>query len=764
MRDPSRVWAHAWCRSATATAIFAVIAVGFFNPIFRSNATFSVIAGHQSIQYPWAAHPTGFPDSVQSDQANYVYPIQIDASRSLSRQLLSSWTPASFAGLPTAGSAYSSLPYPGHVLTLELLSASWAHDIFLLLHVWLAGCCMFWLLRILRMSWLAAVFGGVTWMLCPAWFGLIQLEGPAVLAALLPASLALGLTAVRTLSWAWTAACAITGALLILGASIQAGVFCLLIVGAAMTFEGALVAPRGRRLKRVGINLTRAFPATILPLGLVAFVLVPEDAAIALSHRARIPYSVMVDQLGLSAHHVGSVISANVPVLTGNTIWTLLFIGWAGGALVLVGLVSRRQGAWLGRSLALAFMAILLGTPATWLAYHLIPGFPYIAPIGRVTPYAAFGGVILAAIGADVVLGLIRRLSRRELPSVVLGVALIGLQVWQLAPFDRGVNAPFQPRTSAFLFPETPMIGALASDRGHSAQRMIPIRLGAPTGVFFPPPLVGNIPMLFDVDSIGGYFNAIPARSVAVARLLSGEARTAATQPIVGAFGPFFYSHGTRYDLLERFGVGTIVSAPTKYPDPDLTRAMRRLGARLAYNGTDGAVYRLPSALPRAFFVSASQVVPGATEALSRYTDASFPYRTTVLLDGGSPSAAAGVPARFTRVQLSRLSNEQLRLRVRAPRAGWVVVLDTWADGWSATVGGMHVPIERADYAYRAVKVPIGTSTIEMHYNPPGLALGFVISGVSWLIVMGLLIFEMTNRRRRLGRAVSACTSPTGRA
>ena len=749
-RSFARVNCSTLARSSAGIAIFAIVAIGFFNPVFRSDATFSTIAGHQSIQFPWAARPTGWPDSVQSDQANYVYPIEVDVSRSLERGVLPSWSRSSFTGLPTAGSAYSSMSYPGHLLTLAFLSPSWAHDVFLLLHVWLAGCSMFWLLRVLKASWLASVFGGVTWMLCPAWFGLIQLESTVVLAALLPATLAMGLLTVRRRSLAWIAACAVAQALLILGASIQTGVFSILIVGATMTLDGVCRADRGTRLRAIARNFAYAVPANLLALGLVGFVLVPEQAAIATSHRAKVPYDEMVGVLGLSFHRLGDVFSSSPPLpLTGNSVWTLLFLGTAGGVLMLVGLVSRRPGAWLGRTLLLVFLALILGTRVTWLAYHVVPGFAYISPLGRLTPFAAFGGVLLTALGFDVVRSL---LGRRPLPVAAAATLLIGLQAWQLATFDRSVNPPYQPRKAAFLYPATGLTRALESSaRGTSpaGQRVIDVRRGAPTGAFFPPPFVGDTPMLFGLQSIGGYFNVIPPRSATMARVLTGESLPRAQEPPVGAYGTFFYSQSVRYELLERLGVTTVVSAPLRFSDPDLSRAMKRLHARLAYSGEDGAVRTLPHALSRAFFVSAAETARGDAAALARYASPSFPFRTTVLLEGAKPEPRSGPPAKPVNAEILRTDDEHLYLRVRAPRPGWVVVLESAAPGWTATVNGKATPILHADYAFRAVRVPSGTSFIEMRYDPPGLVTGLRLSGACLACVAGLALFGVAPRRRR---------------
>ena len=71
----------------------------------------------------------------------------------------------------------------------------------------------------------------------------------------------------------------------------------------------------------------------------------------------------------------------------------------------------------------------------------------------------------------------------------------------------------------------------------------------------------------------------------------------------------------------------------------------------------------------------------------------------------------------------------------------------TSSRGWSAKVNGREEPIQRADYAYRAVPVPAGRSTVEMHYRTPGLRLGLAVSLVGLLAAVGLVLYAWRRRR-----------------
>jgi hypothetical protein len=205
----------------SAAALFAVLTAVFFHPVFLDDKSFSAIAGHQSVTWPWAATPTGYPDFPQSDQANNVYPLQADMNRTLRNGRFPFWSPFSFAGTPTLGTYYGIGFYPPRVAAALVVPPIWVHDLLTMFHVWLAGFALFLLLRRLGTSWWAAVFGGATWMFCPAWWGILLLEPTGVSAALLPLVLWLMHRAVTLRSVGDAAACGLVMAMFVLGATIQ---------------------------------------------------------------------------------------------------------------------------------------------------------------------------------------------------------------------------------------------------------------------------------------------------------------------------------------------------------------------------------------------------------------------------------------------------------------------------------------------------------------------------------------------------------------
>ncbi len=71
-----------------------------------------------------------------------------------------------------------------------------------------------------------------------------------------------------------------------------------------------------------------------------------------------------------------------------------------------------------------------------------------------------------------------------------------------------------------------------------------------------------------------------------------------------------------------------------------------------------------------------------------------------------------------------------------------------YESGWSATVNGESVPIERVNVGFMAVKVPAGEGVIiEFTYHTPGLLLGFGITLISLALLVAYLM--LVNRLRK---------------
>lgn len=94
-------------------------------------------------------------------------------------------------------------------------------------------------------------------------------------------------------------------------------------------------------------------------------------------------------------------------------------------------------------------------------------------------------------------------------------------------------------------------------------------------------------------------------------------------------------------------------------------------------------------------------------------------------------------------------SNNKLSLRVEAETESMLVLSDTHYPGWKVFVNGKEEKILRANYNFRAVAVPKGSSRVEFIYAPFSFKLG---AGLTVVGVMGCGMMVWFAKKRRPGR------------
>jgi hypothetical protein len=155
----------------------------------------------------------------------------------------------------------------------------------------------------------------------------------------------------------------------------------------------------------------------------------------------------------------------------------------------------------------------------------------------------------------------------------------------------------------------------------------------------------------------------------------------------------------------------------------------------------------VPEPLPRTYVVTGVKIADG-TDALRLLVDPSFDPTREVVLPGGVPLAPAGQPGR-SRIVEER--GDRLLIEAELPEAGYVVLTDTFDEGWSAWVDGREVAVQRANVAFRAVPAPAGLHHVELRYWPPWLGTGLLVA-LSTLVALAISLstgyFEVAGPRR----------------
>jgi uncharacterized membrane protein YfhO len=81
---------------------------------------------------------------------------------------------------------------------------------------------------------------------------------------------------------------------------------------------------------------------------------------------------------------------------------------------------------------------------------------------------------------------------------------------------------------------------------------------------------------------------------------------------------------------------------------------------------------------------------------------------------------------------------DRVLISAESERGGHLVLTDAWFPGWTAHVDGRETRVERADHAFRAVKLGPGRHDVEFRYAPMSIRLGLALSALA-VVVTGVL-------------------------
>lgn len=89
---------------------------------------------------------------------------------------------------------------------------------------------------------------------------------------------------------------------------------------------------------------------------------------------------------------------------------------------------------------------------------------------------------------------------------------------------------------------------------------------------------------------------------------------------------------------------------------------------------------------------------------------------------------------------------DYMRINLSFEHNGFILIPDTYFNGWKAYIDGEEVKIYKTDLIFRGISVPKGIHTIELRYNPPLFRLGLIISVITLLVFLVLIIISNHNQ------------------
>jgi len=144
-------------------------------------------------------------------------------------------------------------------------------------------------------------------------------------------------------------------------------------------------------------------------------------------------------------------------------------------------------------------------------------------------------------------------------------------------------------------------------------------------------------------------------------------------------------------------------------------------------------IYEKDGVVPHAYVVPHARVITDLQQVLPALDDIAFNPREEVILEedpGEMPAPpSTGIPP--SEVKITEYEPERVMLSVEGVTGGFLVLTDLLYPGWRAFVNGREVPIFRANYLFRAVRIEPGRSVVRFEYRPASFRLGAAISAIT---------------------------------
>ena len=141
----------------------------------------------------------------------------------------------------------------------------------------------------------------------------------------------------------------------------------------------------------------------------------------------------------------------------------------------------------------------------------------------------------------------------------------------------------------------------------------------------------------------------------------------------------------------------------------------------------------------RATVVSTASVEPDAQRQLDALFAADWDADAVSLTHVPEAAGATGSPATPAARIVSDRSNEVVVEASAGAPGGYLVLLDTFVDGWQATVDGRPAEIVRANALFRAVRLVPGNHRVEFVFRPTSVVWGGGVTAATALLILGLV-------------------------
>jgi hypothetical protein len=704
------------------------------------------------------------------DFLEFSYPTRFFAASSIAAGELPFWNPHVFAGMPFLADIQSAVFYPLNLLLSLFVPDGHlsfvAVEALAVVHVILAGCWTFLLMRRLGASVWGGWAAGITFMFSGFLVTHIIHLNVIEVAIWLPLAFLLLHMAFAQGSLRYALATGVVLAISFLGGSPQIALLCYTGLGLFTVYM------TGRALRRTSPFRASSFKvpvlaavAVIFSLGLCLFQILPSYELSQLSIRPELSYQQSVE----ASFPPQNLVTFFIPHFFGGTaggefmsywgvgryyyFWEMCgYVGIIGLLLAWIGL-RRSERPHRGFFAALVLISLLMASGRYAgihrLLFWVVPGYNLFRIPARALMLLVFAVSVLAGFGTDAFVSdsTKDRAGWQRLAwqwgVFLAGVLGVGLVLFRFLGLGQTLQSGVPVDWHFFIARATPFVAFGALSVAVLAFRARGYLSGVAAGVA----VIGLLTADLFVFGRSHNLGTKPVREhylsgeiVKTLRPADGDSlfRVQTRPPIgvvvisrnQGEIDGFFNVDGynqLKLNLYETFDV-----------DQDLKLDILNTRYRLIHlEGNVLELFEATTYLPRVFVVSEVYVADTDEAALDRMREGDFdPRRAVVLMDDWE--SRGPLASELSRVDIVSYGSNRIEVDAHLDGSGILVFSEIYYPYWVAYVDGTRTPILRADYALRAIPMESGTHRVVLVYESAAFRKGLFLSGIC--LVVGVLI------------------------
>ncbi|HOQ30994.1 MAG TPA: YfhO family protein [Candidatus Hydrogenedens sp.] len=175
-------------------------------------------------------------------------------------------------------------------------------------------------------------------------------------------------------------------------------------------------------------------------------------------------------------------------------------------------------------------------------------------------------------------------------------------------------------------------------------------------------------------------------------------------------------------------------------------------------------IYENTQPMPRCFWISHYKIVSSKEEVFNVLKSGEYSSFAECIIEAEEPISYSkkipdtvpitleentATPPDMVTASIQEENPEYISIQIRAPKEGFLVLLDTYSPGWKAFIDGELTPIYRTNGIFRGIPIPGGVHQVVFKYTSPGWNTGRIITLVAILLTLALLLIEKFLSKRQ---------------